>query len=218
MLALRRSLIALVAIVGVVAGAVTAWVVTEASDGGAHATRGEAAIGGPFELVNTEGETVTDQDFRGRYMLLFFGFTSCPDVCPSALMDMSRALDRLADAAPAKLERVVPVFVTVDPARDDVVTMAAYVENFHPRLVGLTGTPAQLRAAADAFRVYHEKVMPETYFGGDAPERHEKGDYMMAHSAYMLLIGPSGGYVANFKHEAGPAEIAAGLREHVDAS
>jgi protein SCO1/2 len=218
MSALSRSLIALAAVVVVVAGALAAWVVTNRPGGGDGPTGGDAAIGGPFELVDTTGETVTEETFRGRYMLVYFGFTYCPDVCPSSLMDMSRALDRLAEAAPAKAEQVVPVFITVDPARDDVQAMRNYVANFHPRLVGLTGSQAQVKAAADAFRVYYEKVSPRAYFGSEAAAEGTEADYLMAHSSYMLLMGPDGDYITNFKYEAGPAEIAAGLQRHVAGS
>lgn len=226
MSALSRSLIALAAVVVVVAGAVAGWVLTtgpsggsgSGSGGGAGQSSGQAAIGGPFELVNTEGETVTEQDFRGRYMLVYFGYTYCPDVCPSSLMDLSRALDRLAEDAPAKAERVVPIFITVDPARDDVAAMRDYVENFHPRLVGLTGSQQQVKAAADAFRVYYEKVSPREYFGSEAAAERTEADYLMAHSSYMLLMGPEGGYITNFKYEATPAEIVEGLKQHVEAS
>ena len=218
MSALSRSLIALAAVAVVVAAAVAAWILTPGPGGGSERTGGQAAIGGPFELVNTQGETVTQADFRGRYMLVYFGFTYCPDVCPSSLMDMSRALDRLAEDAPAKAERVVPIFITVDPARDDVQAMRDYVANFHPRLVGLTGSQQQVKAAADAFRVYYEKVSPQEYFGSEAAASGTEADYLMAHSSYMLLMGPDGGYITNFKYEAGPAEIAQGLKEHVEGS
>ena len=215
MSALSRSLIALAAVCVVVAAAVAAWVLTPAGSEESSQTGGQAAIGGPFELVDTQGETVTEQDFRGRYMLVYFGFTYCPDVCPSSLMDMSRALDRLAENAPEKAEAVAPVFITVDPERDDPAAMAAYVDNFHPRLIGLTGSPEQVNAAADAFRVYYEKVSPQEYFGSEAAAEGTEADYLMAHSSYMLLMGPEGGYITNFKYAATATEIAEGLAEHV---
>ena len=215
MSALSRSLIALAAVCVVVAAAVAAWVLTPAGGEESSQTGGQAAIGGPFELVDTQGETVTEQDFRGRYMLVYFGFTYCPDVCPSSLMDMSRALDRLAENAPEKAQAVAPVFITVDPERDDPAAMAAYVDNFHPRLIGLTGSPEQVNAAADAFRVYYEKVSPQEYFGSEAAAEGTEADYLMAHSSYMLLMGPEGGYITNFKYAATATEIAEGLAEHV---
>ena len=215
MSALSRSVIALAAVCVVVAAAVAAWRLTPAGGSESAQTGGQAAIGGPFELVDTQGETVTERDFRGRYMLVYFGFTYCPDVCPSSLMDMSRALDRLAENAPEKAEEVAPVFITVDPERDDPAAMAAYVDNFHPRLIGLTGSPEQVKAAADAFRVYYEKVSPQEYFGSEAAAEGTEADYLMAHSSYMLLMGPAGGYITNFKYAATPSEIAEGLAQHV---
>src|SRR4029077_6274457 len=100
-------------------------------------TTGKALIGGPFTLVDQTGRTVTDQDFRGRYMLVFFGFTHCPDVCPAELQVMSAALDELG----SKADQVVPIFITLDPERDTQEAMGAYVENFGSRFVGLTGSP-----------------------------------------------------------------------------
>lgn len=217
MSALRRSLIAGSAAVALVAAAVAAWVLTPGPERERSAS-GAAAIGGPFELVNTDGETVTRADYAGRYRLIFFGFTYCPDVCPRSLMDLSRALDRIAESAPAKAERVVPIFITIDPQRDTVEVMRNYVENFHPRIVGLTGTKQQVKAAADAYRVYYEKVSPQQYYDSDAAADSSDADYLMAHSSYMLLMGPDGEYITNFKFEATPADIAEGLAEHVEPS
>ena len=115
---------------------------------------GQALIGGPFTLTDHTGKRVTDQDFRGRNMLVFFGFTFCPDVCPSALQVMSAALDKLGP----KAERFVPILITVDPERDTPMQLASYVQSFHPRLVGLTGTPAEIDAVVKAYRVYVRKV------------------------------------------------------------
>jgi len=218
MTALRRTLIVLAALAAVAVAGLAAWELTpsprQADSGGATGT---AEIGGPFTLVNTEGETVTADDFRGRYMLVYFGFTFCPDVCPTSLMDMTRALDRLAETAPGKAERVVPVFITVDPARDTVAVMDSYVENFHPRLVGLTGSAQQVAEAAAEYRVYYEKVAAEQYRGGQAAAAGDSGaDYLMDHSSYIYLMGPDGRYLTNFKYGASPQEIAAGLRQHVE--
>jgi protein SCO1/2 len=210
-------LIAGLAVVVVVAVAVAAWVLTPGPQG-ERSGSGTAAIGGPFELVNTQGETVTRADFAGRYRLVYFGFTYCPDVCPSSLMDMTRALDRLAERAPAKAERVVPIFITIDPQRDTVEVMRNYVENFHPRLVGLTGSEQQVKAAADAYRVYYEKVSPQQYYDSDAAAESSDADYLMAHSSYMLLMGPGGEYMTNFKYTATPADIADGLMKHISGS
>jgi protein SCO1/2 len=109
------------------------------------------------------------------------------------------------------------VFITVDPERDSVAVMRDYVANFHPRLVGLTGSPEQVKAAADAYRVYYEKVSPQEYYGGEAAAEGSGADYLMAHSSYMILMGPDGDYLTNFKFEADPAAIAEGLAEQVEA-
>ena len=100
---------------------------------------GAVSIGGPFELVDQHGATRTDEDFRGSYMLMYFGFTYCPDTCPTALLKITNALEELAALDAAKAERVVPVFISVDPERDTPEALRSYAENFHPRLVALTG-------------------------------------------------------------------------------
>lgn len=113
---------------------------------------GKALLGGPFELVDHEGKPVTDASLRGEYVLLYFGFTFCPDICPNELVKMGQVLQML-DRNPA-LPKVRPVFISVDPRRDTVAQLAAYLKDFHPRMVGLTGTPAQVSRVAKAYRVY----------------------------------------------------------------
>ena len=115
---------------------------------------GRALVGGPFALTDQDGKRVTDKDFRGRYTLVFFGFTMCPDVCPSALQVMAAALEKLG----AKGQQLTPVFMTIDPERDTPGQLAGYVKSFHPRLVGLTGTPADIEAVTKAYRVYVKRV------------------------------------------------------------
>ena len=116
---------------------------------------GEALIGGPFELTDQDGNKVTDQTYKGKLMLIYFGFTFCPDACPTALGVMSAALDKLDVAA----DRVVPILITVDPERDTPPVLKDYVSNFHPRMVGLTGTPEQTAQVAKAYRVFYQKVL-----------------------------------------------------------
>jgi protein SCO1/2 len=220
MKALQRAAIALVVAVAVIGVAVVAWELTPGPAGdGRGQSRGEAAIGGPFELTNTEGETVTAADFRGDYMLVYFGYTYCPDVCPTSLMDLTRALDRLAQQAPETAQRIQPVFITVDPQRDTVAVMDNYVENFHPRLVGLTGREEQVRAAARAYRVHYEKVTPAEYYGTDseaAQAADPDTEYLISHASHIYLMGPEGDYITNFKYGERPADIAEGLRRHVE--
>ncbi len=147
---------------------------------------GQALIGGPFALTDHTGKRVTDQDFRGRYTLVLFGFTFCPDICPSALQVMSAALDRLGP----KADRFVPVLITVDPERDTPMQLASYVQSFHPRLVGLTGSPAEIEAVVKAYRVYVKKV----------PDPKSTAGYSIDHTSLIYVMGPDGAYVTHFAH------------------
>ena len=147
---------------------------------------GRALVGGPFALTDQDGKRVTDKDFRGRYTLVFFGFTMCPDVCPSALQVMAAALEKLG----AKGQQLTPVFMTVDPERDTPAQLAGYVKSFHPRLVGLTGTPAEIETVTKAYRVYVKKV----------PDPKSSAGYTFDHSAIIYLMGPDGAYLAHFTH------------------
>ena len=165
-------------------------------DGNVTST-GVADIGGAFELVDHTGRVVTQADFAGDFMLVYFGFTSCPDICPTAMQAVAEALDDLGEEAP----RVRPVLITVDPERDTPAVLADYVAHFHPRLVGLTGTAQQIAVAAKAYKMYYAKVPSED------------GDYVMDHSAILYLMGPDGRYIRHFTHGAGADEIAAALRE-----
>ena len=158
---------------------------------------GEATVGGPFRLTDQHGATVTQQDFAGRYMLIYFGYTFCPDVCPLSLANMTQALDLLP---PDQVEQVVPIFITVDPERDTVAQLAEYAPLFHPRLVALTGSPEAIKVAARAYRVYFAKA------GKDGSD-----DYLMDHSTFIFLMGPDGRYVRHFAHNAAPEEIAAAI-------
>ncbi len=166
-----------------------------------QAGSGTAKVGGAFELVDQSGETRTQADFAGRHMLVYFGYTYCPDVCPTSLSLMSQGLDLLEAETGSLEDRVIPIFVTVDPARDDVAAMAAYAEHFHPRLVALTGSDAQIAAAAKAYRVYYRKA-----------EDPSASEYLMDHSSFIYLMGPDGTYVSHFAHNASPQEIAEGLK------
>jgi len=158
---------------------------------------GQALVGGPFTLTDHTGKHVTEQDFRGRTMVVFFGFTFCPDVCPSGLQVMSAALDKLGP----KADRVVPVLITVDPERDTPAQLAMYVQSFHPRLVGLTGTPAEIEAVAKAYRVYVRKV-------GDPKST---AGYTIDHSSIIYVMGPDGAYRTHFPHSTNVDALAAAL-------
>lgn len=162
---------------------------------------GVAQIGGPFSLVDHTGKPVTDKDFRGKMMLVFFGFTHCPDVCPSELQVMAAALDELGD----KADKVTPVFISVDPQRDTPEAMGDYVSIFGPRFVGLTGTPEEIAKAAKAYRAYYAKVEDEKSADG----------YTMDHSAIVYLMNERGEYVAHFAYGTDADTMAAGIAKHL---
>ena len=164
---------------------------------GLRGDKGAAGIGGPFRLRGADGREVTDADFRGRWMLVYFGYTRCPDACPTALQDMANAVDSL-DANTRK--KVAMLFITVDPERDTPAVVQDYVSAFDAPIIGLSGTPDQIAAAARAYRVYYAK--------------HPKagGEYDMDHSSIIYVMDPRGRFVANFTHETAPDAIAAKLR------
>ncbi len=176
---------------------------------------GTAAVGGPFRLTDQFGAVRTEADFRGRFMLLFFGYSHCPDVCPTALQSVSAALDALGPAG----ERVVPIFVTIDPARDTVERLRDYAANFHPRLVALTGSAEETAAVARAYRVYYARAgdqgSGDQGSGDHGAGDHGPGDYEMNHSTIVYLMGPDGAYVSHFTHETPPEKIAETIREHL---
>lgn len=167
-------------------------------------TVGQALVGGPFALTDQTGKRVTDQDFRGKFMLVYFGFTFCPDVCPTALQVMAAALDKLGPQA----DRITPVLITVDPERDTPAQLALYVKSFHPRLVGLTGTAQEIDAATRAYRVYAKKV----------PDPKSTAGYTMDHSSIIYVIGPDGKYRAHFTHATSPDAMAERLAEMLKSS
>ncbi|HEY0418507.1 MAG TPA: SCO family protein, partial [Acetobacteraceae bacterium] len=162
-----------------------------------------ARIGGPFTLVDQDGRTVTDRSFAGKYRIVYFGYTFCPDVCPTELQTMTSALDLLGPLA----EKVAPLFITVDPERDTVPVMADYVKLFGPRLVGLTGSPAQVAAAARAYRVYFAKSTPK-----------ETSEYLMDHSSFLYLMGPDGRFRALFRQGTSAQELADSIRARLSAA
>lgn len=162
---------------------------------------GEAAIGGPFELTDQAGRTVTDRDFRGRYLLVYFGFTYCPDVCPTELQVISAALERLGQLG----KDVQPLFVTVDPERDTTAVLAAYLKHFDPKILGLTGRPAQIAKAIKAYRVYAAK---ETRDAGAA-------GYVINHSTAVYFMDTSGHYIDHFNYGTTSQDMAARMAGHL---
>jgi protein SCO1/2 len=162
---------------------------------------GTPLIGGRFRLTDHRGIAVTDADFRGQHLLVYFGYTYCPDVCPTSLQVMAEAMDALGPQA----GRVRPIFVTVDPERDTVAAMAAYVSHFHPRMVGLTGTPEQVAAAAKAYRIYYRKV-----------EDGAVDDYLVDHSSLYYLMGPDGAFLTHFPYGTAPERMAATIARYLN--
>jgi protein SCO1/2 len=160
---------------------------------------GAAAIGGPFSLVDQNGRTVTDKDLRGHPFLVFFGFTHCPDVCPTSLFEISEVLGKLGPDA----EKVSALFVTIDPERDTPAAMKDYLSSFNPRFVGLTGDPAAIAAVAKEYRVYVKKVPLDN------------GDYTMDHTALVYLMDKDGRFVTPFNLKRTPEDAAADLRRYL---
>lgn len=193
----RASLLAILAVVAVVGLAVGSRLMVW--NGGDHAQ--QAAIGGPFTLVGGDGQTVTDQDFRGKWMLIYFGYTFCPDVCPTSLSVVAAALDKLD---PAQAEKVVPILISVDPARDTPAVVKDYAHAFHPRMVGLTGSQEQVSAVMKLFKVYAARAK-----GGD------EETYTVDHSSILYLMGPDGSFVSHFAHGVTASDLAAALTKTV---
>lgn len=156
-------------------------------------------VGGPFTMTDHTGAEVTEALLRDRYSLIYFGYTFCPDVCPTELQDMSVAINLAGDAG----EKVTPVFVTVDPERDGQEEIAAYVEAFHPRMIGLRGTDAQTTGIAKAYRVFYQPV--------DKKDEY----YLMDHSNFIYLMGPDGSNIAIFNGDVDPQLMARGIQEAV---
>jgi protein SCO1 len=164
-------------------------------------TSGKALVGGPFTLVGKDGKTITDQDFRGRHMLVFFGFTHCPDICPAELQVMAAALDGLGEDA----DKVVPIFITLDPARDTPEAVTAYVENFGPNFVGLSGSPEAIDKASKAYRVSYQKFQ----------EDKTSENYSIDHSALLYLMGPDGEYITHIPYGTPASKLTETLRRYL---
>ena len=163
---------------------------------GAAGTLLASAIGGPFRLVDQDGKTVTDADLKGKWSLVYFGYTHCPDACPTALNDIAIALDELGP----KRSAVRPVFITVDPERDTPEVLKAYVTAFDAPILALTGTPEEVAQAAKGYRVFYAKH-PEA-----------GGDYSMDHSSVIYVMDPEGRFTASFTHQSSPEELAERLK------
>lgn len=152
-------------------------------------------LGGPFTLTDQNGAMRNDAEFRGKYMLVFFGYTFCPDVCPTTLSVMGAALDKMGAAA----DRIVPIFISVDPARDTPDVLKAYLSAFGARFVGLTGSETDIAATAKAYRVYVQA------------NKDQGENYTVDHSGVVYLMDRSGAFLANYSLDASPDTLAADL-------
>ncbi|CAH8391368.1 unnamed protein product [Eruca vesicaria subsp. sativa] len=141
---------------------------------------GKAAIGGPFSLIRDDGKRITEKDLMGKWTILYFGFTHCPDICPDELIKLAAAIDKIKEKSGVD---VVPVFISVDPERDTVQQVHEYVKEFHPKLIGLTGTPEEIKSVARSYRVYYMKT------------EEEDSDYLVDHSIVMYLMSPEMNFV-----------------------
>ena len=162
-------------------------------------SQGNALIGGPFTLIDQDGKVRRAADFRGRFMLVYFGYSYCPDICPTTLAVMADALEKLGP----KAGRVAPIFITIDPGRDTPSVLKAYLKGFGPRFVGLTGDTKTIAAAAQAYRVYYRK------------RPLKGGGYAMDHSSQIYLMGPDGKFIAYYDETLGPDGLAAALKNQL---
>lgn len=162
-----------------------------------------ARIGGPFALVDQDGKAITDRAFAGRYRIMYFGYTFCPDVCPLDMQNIGAAMKALDRDDPALAAKIVPVFVTVDPARDTPAVVKQFVSAFHPRIVGLTGSAAEIARVAKEYGVYF------------ARGKGTSGGYLMDHSRQAYLMSPDGKPLALLPQDQSPDAIVAELRKWV---
>lgn len=163
---------------------------------------GRAPVGGPFELTDQTGHRRTDADFQGKLVVIYFGYTYCPDVCPTELQSISLALDKLGAAA----DTIQPLFITVDPGRDTPARLADFVSSFHPRLIGLTGSLAEVRKTAIAYRTFFAK-------NGATTTDH----YSVDHTGFVYLLGKDGRYLGFLPPSLSPDAIADAIRARLGA-
>lgn len=198
-----RGALLLALLIGLAGGIMTAVLLATLPSGAptVQAT-GKALIGGPFSLLDASGKRVTEKDFAGRPLLVYFGFTNCPDVCPAGLQVIAAALDRLGD----KAKDVSTIFVTVDPDRDTPQVVGKYAASFHRSIVGLSGSPEDIAAVTKAYRVYAKKVPDET----------NPNEYNVDHSSFMYLMDRNGEYRQHFPHSVDAGDLAGALEKAID--
>ena len=195
---MKQGVLAAICAAIVVAGLVTAALIPRMHSARSASGGPALAIGGPFSLIDGHGKVVTDRDFRGRIMLIYFGYTHCPDACPTALSDIAASLDKLPAA---KRQQVAPIFITVDPQRDTPAVIGDYAAAFGPEIIGLTGSQQAVTAAEQEFHVY--------------AQRHplEHGDYAMDHSSVLYVMGRDGAFLGVIGDGTKPADIARRLQD-----
>jgi protein SCO1/2 len=181
-------------------GVLTFALVRDASPAVATSTVAGAAVGGPFTLVDSANQPVTDQHYRGKWLLVYFGYTFCPDVCPTTLNNIAQALTALGTHADA----VVPLFITVDPKRDTPAAIGDYTKSFDPRIVGLTGSTAQIAAVAKEYHVYYAAQTPA-----------DNGDYLVDHSSLIYLMDRNGAFVKVLPGSLSGVEMADAIRPFI---
>jgi len=199
----RRTLV-LALLIGLAAGVLTAVLLATLPSGAPSTqTTGKALIGGPFSLLDPSGKRVTEKDFAGKPLLVYFGFTHCPDVCPAGLQVIAAALDQLGD----KANGLSAVFITVDPERDTPELMGKYVASFHKNIIGLSGSPEDIAAVTKTYRVYAKKVPDET----------NPGEYNVDHSSFMYLMDRNGEFMRHFPHSVDAKALADALAKAIDS-
>jgi protein SCO1/2 len=199
LLILMVSMMAIVAVTVVVMWHIVA---SGPRDPGYDNSASAVSIGGPFQLTDQSGAAVTDKTYDGSYRLIYFGYTFCPDACPTELQTIGQAVDSLGALA----DKVQPIFITIDPARDTTKQLAAYVPQFDKRLVGLTGTPEQIAAVAKAYKVYYAKA--------DQPGGDPKA-YGMNHSSFVYLMDPQGRFLTVFSSDMDSDKMAAEIKRYM---
>ena len=200
MLRNKQALIPYLLLVAALAGGLL-WHESEIVPGlGKSVISGEATVGGPFHLTDQNGKAVRDADFRGRYMLIYFGYSFCPDLCPTTLATMGQALDQLGPDA----SQVAALFITIDPERDTPEHLTGYAEQFGSDILALTGKPEDIAEAAHAYKVYYRKA-----------ETKDGTPYLMDHSSVVYLMDRDGRYLANFGIDATPDDIARAIKSRL---
>jgi len=175
-------------------------------------SHGEAEIGGPFELLDTKGDIVTDDSLHGQLVLVYFGYTNCPDVCPIDMNRMSMALGLLEQEMDLA-GKIQPIFISVDPARDTPEVIGAFLTQYHDSFMGLSGTEAQIETLAGHYKVYIEEILSSEH-GDEMTEDMDMG--LINHSSYFYLMGVDGLYMTHFGSDVPPSELAAILKEYLE--